>query len=97
MPVIKHKIKKKISFRALKPSSKPFMLFPIAIVGSNTNIKIPTKSSITKTPKTRSVNFCFFILRSLKVFMMIVVEDIEIIEPKKKLSIVDQPSSNPVL
>ena len=80
----------------LRASSPPLMLCPSATIGSSTSSKMPTRSSITKTPNTRSVNFCFLMLRSSKALIMMVVEDIEIIEPRKKLSVVDQPSKRPV-
>ena len=73
------------------------MLLPSAIVGSSTSIRIPIMSSTTSTPKTKSVNRCFLTFRSSKALMIIVVDDIEIMLPRKKLSIVDHPSRMPVL
>ena len=97
MPLTKHNTKKEISFSVLISSSPPSILLPRAIVGSSTSIRIPIISSTTNTPKTKSVNRCFFTLRSSKALMIIVVDDIEIMLPRKKLSIVDQPSKIPVL
>ena len=95
--MMKHNIKKKINFNVLSPRAIPFIVLPRAIVGNNTSINIPTKSSTISTPKTKSVNRCFLMFKSLNALMIMVVEDMDIIDPKKKLSMVDQPSSKPTL
>ena len=95
MPITKHKIKNNNNFNALRPSSSLFIPFPMATVGSNTNNKTPIISSITNSPNTKSVNFCFLMFNSSNVLIIMVVEDIEIIAPRKKLDMVLHPRNKP--
>ena len=96
IPRTNHKTRKKIKRPMLSSSSVVETLaLATAMVASSTIITIPAISSIISTPKTISVKRCALSFKSSKALMIIVVEDIESMPPRKRLSIWFQPSSIP--
>ncbi len=81
-PTINQIIRKNTSLPMLKSNSDPFTS-PMASEERRTSISTANRSSIISTESTRPANFFCFNPKSSSDFMIIVVEDIEIIPPKK--------------
>ena len=86
MPTKNHVIRKKASFKILYISSLPSNSLFTAIEESNTIINTANISSTISTPNTIDVNFCLRIFKSVNALIIIVVDDIDNIPPKKTLS-----------
>ena len=86
MPTKNHVIRKKASFKILYISSLPSNSLFTAIEERSTIIKTANISSTINTPNTIVVNCCFRIFKSVNALMIIVVDDIDNIPPKKILS-----------
>ena len=66
-----------------------------AIVDRTTIMKMPMMSSTTSEPNTSSVNFLPLRPRSSKALMIIVVDEMANMPPKKRLEKYDHPSAVP--
>ena len=97
MPKVNHTIRKKTSFTRLMASSPPLKLLLTDTVERITNSKTATMSSTTSTAVTDDVNFCCFSFKSSNDLIMIDVEEMESIQPRKTHSIEPHPSSRPTL
>ena len=75
----------------IEKSSSPPSTSPTAIEESNTSIKTAKRSSMISTANTKEANLRCRIPKSLRAFMMIVVDDIEIIPPRKIRLIIFNP------
>ena len=93
MPAKNQSVKKNTSLIMAISISAPANFILTATVESNTINKTATKSSITKTPITIPANFFDFRLSSSKARKMIVVDEMAMIPPKNKLSILFQPNN----
>ena len=92
IPIRNQRTRKKITLKTLMMSSSPANCWLTAMVESNTIINIATRSSTTSVPNTIPVNRWLRKPRSSNALMIIVVEDIDNIPPRKMLFIVDHPS-----
>jgi hypothetical protein len=63
------------------------------MVERRTNKSMATRSSTIRMPNTRLANFLVFAPTSSKARMIIVVEDMERIAPRKMQSMKDHPNS----
>ena len=96
MPSTNHKTKKNIRRPMLSKSSlEEIPLLATAKVESSTIMAMPAISSMIRMPKTGSVKGSLRSFKSSKALMMMAVEDIESITPKKRLSILLQPKRPP--
>ena len=77
--------------RNLSISSAVSTPFPTANAGSITSISTATISSTTRAPKTACVNFLFFMPRSSNALIIIDVDDMESIPPKKREALLRSP------
>ena len=97
MPKVNHTISENTSFTKLKPSSAPLKLLPTLSVDSTTSSSTAIKSSTTSTAVTVLVKRCCFSFRSSNDLMIIVVEEIESMQPRKILSMLPMPSRCPTV
>ena len=99
-PTRNHMIRKKTSLLTLMSISPPSTLLLMAMDESTTIITTAKRSSTISTAKTREANFFCLRFRSVKAFMIIVVEDMESIPPRNRLLMVVKsrrcPMRNPV-
>ena len=96
IPKTNHKIKKNTKRAMLSKSSiVDTSALATAIVVSITIMTMPAISSTMSTPKTISVKRCALSFKSSNALIIIVVEDIESMPPKKRLSIWFHPMSVP--
>jgi hypothetical protein len=63
---------------------------------SSASMAMARMSSTIRMPKISSAKRCFIMPSSPSALMMIVVEDIESVAPRKMLSIVPQPNARPI-
>ena len=96
IPTKNQRIRKKATFRILPIISSPANSWLTAIVESNTIMIMATRSSTTNVPNTIPVKRWFLSPKSSKAFMIIVVDDIDNIPPRKMEFIVDHPSRCPI-
>ena len=66
-------------------------------VESNTSSNTATRSSTTSTAVTVLVNFCCFSFKSSNDLMIIVVDEMESMQPRKMLSMFPMPSRCPTV
>jgi hypothetical protein len=96
IPAINHKARTKTSFKTEINIASPANCWLTASVESKTSKRIATRSCTIRTPNTRPTNFLFLSPSSLKDLMIMVVEEMDRIPPRKILSMVAQPSILPV-
>ncbi len=77
--------RKNRSFATLNSISPPSTLLLSAIDESNTIITTAKRSSTISTAKTKEANFCWRSPISVKALIMIVVDDMDSIPPRKRL------------
>ena len=97
MPKENHTIRKNTSFTMLSASWPPLKLLPTLSVLSTTSSSTATRSSTTSTAVTVPVKRCCFSFRSSKDLMMMVVDEMESMQPRKMQSIVPMPSRCPTV
>ncbi len=85
MPTVNHMIKKKESLRMLLTISPPLTLLFRAIEDSITIITTANRSSTMSTAKVMGTNRRWRMFRSVNALMMMVVDDIDIMPPRKML------------
>ena len=96
MPTTNHRTRKKPSLPISKSKAPPENSRLTATVLSSTSSRMATRSSTTSTPSTTLAKEAVFKPSSSKARMMMVVELIERIPPRKRLSIMAQPRARPV-
>ena len=97
MPKVNHTIRKKTSFTMLMPSCAPSKRRLTLSVDRITSSNTATKSSTTNTAVTVPVNFCCFSFRSSNDLMIIVVDEMESMQPKKMQLMSPIPSTWPTV
>ena len=97
IPTTNHSTRKKRSLSRAITISPPANCWLTAIVESNTISTTASKSSTTRVPKTTFVKGIPFRPRSSKALIMMVVDDIESIPPRKMRSIWLQPIAPPTI
>ena len=95
IPKMNHITKKNTSFSMLINSSAPLKLLPTDRVDSITIRMTATRSSTTNAPITSAVNFSFFSFKSSKALTMMLVDEMDSIQPRKMQFIFCQPKSFP--
>ncbi len=91
-PTANHMTRKNTSLVTLKSISPPWSELFMAIDDRITIINTAKRSSTMSTAKTRPANFLCCIPRSLKALIMMVVDDIDSIPPRKRLLMFENPS-----
>ena len=95
MPTVNHNSKNRARLPIFIARSSPSKVLLTTIAGRTTNIRMATRSSTTKAPKTNWVNFLFFIPKSSKALIIMEVEDMLSIPPRKMDVTQVQPKSLP--
>ena len=80
----------------LENTISPSTCAPVVKVDNKTIITMATRSSTTSIPKTILVKACSRMDRSVNAFIMMVVDDMESIQPKNRLSMDVHPKKCPV-
>ena len=91
-PTTNQIMRKKNSLPIEKRSSDPFTS-PIAIEERSTSMSTAKRSSIMRTASTSVANFLCLSPRSERAFMIIVVDDIDIMPPRNMRFIMSSPST----
>ena len=97
IPNVNHTIRKNTSFTMLNASSPPSKLFPTLNVERTTNSSTAIRSSTTSTAVTVPVKRCCFSFKSSNDLIIIVVDEIESMQPRNTQSIVPMPSRCPTV
>ena len=97
IPIRNHRIRKKTTFNTLINSSSPTNSLLTAIVERMTIIRIAIRSSTTNVPNTTPVKRWLRKPRSSNALIIIVVDDIDNIPPRKIEFIVLQPNRCPTI
>ena len=85
-----------MSLPMLKSMSEPCTLLLMAIDDRMTLITTAKRSSTISTANTWLANFLWVMLRSLKALMMMVVDDMESMPPRKRQLMLEKPSTWPM-
>ena len=97
IPNTNHTIRKKTSFTILHTSCPPSKVLLTLMVLNTTSSNTATISSTTSTPVTVEVNFCCLSFRSSKLLMMMAVDEMLSMQPRKMQSILLNPSRWPTV
>ena len=97
MPKVNHTTRKKASLTMLSPNSPPLKLLLTLRVDRMTSSRTAMRSSTTSTAVTVLVNFCCFSFKSSNDLMMMVVDEMESMQPRKIQSMLPQPSRCPTM
>ena len=92
MPKTNHTIRKKASFTMLQARPAPSKVRLTDTVLSTTSRSTATMSSTTSTAVTVEVNFCCLSFRSSKLLMMMAVDEMESMQPRKTHDMLLKPS-----
>ena len=97
MPKTNQTMRKNTSLTRLITSSPPSKLLLTDTVDRMTSSSTAIRSSTISTAVTDDVNFCCFSFKSSNDFMIIDVDEIDSIQPRKMQSIDCQPNRRPTL
>ena len=95
MPKISHRARYSSSRPMRSARAKPLMDWDTAMVERMTMAKMAMMSSMTRVPMAKLAKGSFFRPKSSMLFMVIMVEDMASMTPRKTLFIVPQPSARP--
>ena len=91
MPKMKQATRKNASLAIWVNRAPPSKLLLTLTVLSTTNSSTAMRSSTTSTAVTVEANFCCFSLRSSKLLMMMLVDEMESMQPRKVHSMAEKP------